>query len=105
MITVDIVGANIVIDVNGTPNNFSNATNTTIIVNAGLGNDTITVNSNGDNATTINGGDGNDSFVVGGSDYDNNLGATVRIDGDADIDILQIDDDLDGLGADVYDIS
>lgn len=107
IITVDIVGANIVISnlSTGAVSSFSDAAESTIVVNGFGGNDTITVLRNGLNPTTINGGAGNDTINVGNTNFDVNINANVTVNGEGDIDTLIINDTADALGSDTSTIT
>jgi hypothetical protein len=72
-----------------------------VVVNAGLGNDTINVTAN--TPTTVNGGGGNDTINAAGGNWDLQMIAQVAVDGGAGTDHLLIDDQNDG-GADDYDL-
>jgi hypothetical protein len=73
-----------------------------IVVNAGLGADTINVSNNV--PTTVNGGGGNDAFTAAGGTWDFGILGTLTINGDADTDSLTIDDTTD-VGADNYTVT
>jgi acrosin len=73
-----------------------------IVVNAGLGADTLSVTNNV--PTTVSGGGGNDAFVVAGGVWDFAILGELTIDGGADTDSLVIDDTTD-VGADAYTVT
>jgi acrosin len=104
IITVDISGANIVITLNGVPNNFNDAANADIIVNGNGGADIITVIRNGANPTTINGGDGDDTINVGGGVYEGLILSAVSVRGDANTDTVILNDSS-ALTGDTYTVN
>ncbi|MFT3786379.1 MAG: hypothetical protein QM770_09450 [Tepidisphaeraceae bacterium] len=104
VISIDIVGPSIVVTVNGTPTNFDDAVESSVLINAGSGADAVTVLHTGLNTITVNGGAGNDTLTVGNGNFDVNVDANVTFNGNADTDLLRIDDTFDAPGDDVANI-
>jgi hypothetical protein len=80
---------------------FSAAEVSSIVIEAGAGDDDIFING-AEAPVTVNAGSGDDFISVGGGDIDSNLDANVSVLGDDGTDIIWMDDTNDGLGGDDY---
>lgn len=107
-----LVSVNIGTDVPGTgPTDAFESTWTdgqisSIVINAGDGNDTIEVRTLGANEpVTVNAGSGDDDINIAIGDVDNNLQSNVTVNGDSGSDSIWVNDLVDGAGSDSYTIT
>ena len=107
-IIIDVVGTDLRVQVGGTTELIPIAEFDTLVVNAGLGNDTIRVDELPSAKTvTINGEELDDTIILAEvvQDVDTNLLSNLTINGGTGVDSIRIDDQTDGAGGDFWTIA
>src|SRR3954466_7613854 len=92
-ISIDEANGKIISAVNGVSDSASDFLNNNIEINGLGGNDTITITETGDNTVVVNAGAGNDTINLAlGTNNLDNLQRTVTVNGDADVDTVNMCD-------------